>query len=118
MAYMIGRGHQHTGPGTSMVQFSLPVAGFKGMGACGSCETRASLGACCASCAKGSNCSGSCGGGLMGLGMFESMDFTTWGLPEWAAIGVGAYLVLSLAGDTRRAATGVRKFRRRRRAAA
>jgi hypothetical protein len=52
--------------------------------------------------------------GISGLGLFDSMDFTSWGLPEWGIVAVGAYLVLSLAGDTRRGVTRVRKFRRKR----
>jgi hypothetical protein len=56
-------------------------------------------------------CNGTCGG----LGLFDSMDFTSWGIAEWAVVGVGAYLVLSLAGDTRRAAVRVKRSVRRRR---
>jgi hypothetical protein len=121
MAYMIGRGHQHTGPGTSMVQFVPPVAKFRGMGACGSCETRMSLGACCADCAKGSNCSGSCRGGLMGMGLFEAgMDFSQWGAVEWVIVALGGYVALSTVFTTQRASRRVkRSFKRyaRRRAA-
>lgn len=52
--------------------------------------------------------------GVAGLGLFDSMDFTSWGLPEWGMVAVGAYLVLSLAGDTRRGVRRVSKFRRKR----
>ncbi len=63
-------------------------------------------------------CGGSCGKGILGLGLFDSgVDFTQWGIGEFAVLGVGAYLVLSLAGDTRRAATGVKRTLRRRRRA-
>jgi len=63
-------------------------------------------------CAGKKSCSCGCG-----MGMFDSMDFTTWGLPEWASIGGAAYLVLSLIGDTKRAAKGVRRRVRKLRAA-
>lgn len=65
------------------------------------------------------SCGGSCGRcGLLGLGIFDSgFDWTQWGWGEWLTVGFGAYVVLSIAGDTRRTVSGVRKFRRRRRAA-
>jgi hypothetical protein len=50
----------------------------------------------------------------VGLGLFDSMDFTTWGVGEWGVVIVGAYLVGSLIGDTGRARKSVkRRFRRR-----
>lgn len=55
----------------------------------------------------GCNCGGSCGGCHKGIGLFDSMDFSTWGLGEWGMIAVGAYLVVSLMGDTKRAARSV-----------
>jgi hypothetical protein len=59
------------------------------------------MGACCQSCAHGGTCSG-------GMGLFESgMDFTTWGVGEWAIVGVGLYAGLSLLGDTKRGAARV-----------
>lgn len=63
-------------------------------------------------------CGGSCGMGRhRGMGLFDSMDFTTWGIGEWGVIGVGAYLILSLAGDVRTGGTAVKKYQRRRRRA-
>jgi len=53
----------------------------------------------------------------MGLGLFDSMDFTTWGVAEWGIVAVGAYLVLSLAGDVGRGTKRVKRSFRRRRAA-
>ena len=51
----------------------------------------------------------------VGLGLFESADFTTWGVGEWGVILVGAYLVGSLIGDTGRGTKQVKRtFRRRR----
>jgi hypothetical protein len=34
-----------------------------------------------------------------GLGIFDSMDFTTWSWPEWGIIGVGLYFAISIIGD-------------------
>lgn len=96
----------HFGPGTSMVQFTKPYAG---MGACGSCETRASLGTCCSGCASGQGCTG----GLTGMGLFESMDFTTWGIGEWGLIALGLYLAGSVFGDVGRARKSVRRYKSR-----
>jgi hypothetical protein len=70
----------------------LPVAG--GLGDCGC----------------GCNGQGSCKPQNSGLGFFDSgIDYETWGLVEWGAIAAGAYLVMSLIGDTRR---GVQRVRR------
>lgn len=52
-------------------------------------------------------CGGSCAscGGLHGhrhapgLGLFDTADFTQWGWGEWASIGAGVYLVLSMAAS-------------------
>ena len=92
--YLVGKGHTHWGPGTSFVQRidwtrqqENGLERLAGMG-CGSCG-------------------GNCGRCKQGLGLFDSMDFTTWGLGEWALVGIGAYLVLSIAGDTRRVASSV-----------
>lgn len=54
----------------------------------------------------GCKCGGKCAGlgrHHAGMGLFDTADFTTWGWGEWATIGVGVYLVMSLAGDTKRA---------------
>ena len=34
-----------------------------------------------------------------GMGIFDSMDFTTWGWQEWGIIGVGLYFAVSIIGD-------------------
>lgn len=95
--YIAGKGHEHVGPGTSMVQFVKPntgLSGCRGMGACG--------------------CGGKCGG----LGLFDSgTDFTGWGLPEWGLVALGGYMIFSTLFTTRRAAArvgeGVRRTRKR-----
>ncbi len=103
MGYIAGRGHQHTGPGTSMVQFVPPVARF-GDG----------MGACCSGCSHGGTCSG--------MGLFESgWDVSGWGWPEMLIAGLGAYMVLSTVFTTSRAVGKVRRLpgeRRKRKAAA
>lgn len=68
-------------------------------------------------CGSGCTCGGTCS--KLGLGLFDSADWTTWGLAEWATIGVGFYLGMSILGDLGRGARGVKKtFRRRRRVVA
>jgi hypothetical protein len=49
-----------------------------------------------------------------GLGLFDSMDFTTWGIAEWAAIGFGLYIVGSVLGDFGRGRARVSKAVRKR----
>ena len=65
------------------------------------------FGSCCQSCASG----GACTGHDHGLGqLFASgLDYTQWGWGEWAAVAVGAYLVINLAGDIM---SGTRKVTR------
>ena len=69
---------------------AMPAPVLQGMGGCG--------------------CGGSCGGcggrheHKHGMGLFDSMDWTTWGAGEWTAIAVGAYVLMSLVGDTKRTA--------------
>ena len=55
----------------------------------------------------------SSGTGFAGLGLFDSMDFSTWGFSEWAIAAVGAYLVISLVGDVGRGSRAVRKYSRK-----
>lgn len=61
----------------------------------------------------GCGCGGSCGGACHGgLGLFDSgLDLSQWGLGEWAAVGIGVYLVTSLMGDAGRAGRKVRRYR-------
>jgi hypothetical protein len=47
-----------------------------------------------------------------GLGLFDSMDFSTWGFGEYLVIGLGAYLAFKLMGDVGKVAGTVRKRRR------
>lgn len=56
----------------------------------------------------GCGCGGHCSGG--GLGLFDSTDFGDWGIAEWGAIAIGAYVALKLVGDV----GSVRKQVRRR----
>jgi hypothetical protein len=104
--YVIGKGHEHLGPGTSLVQFinwdqaqENEMRGFSGLG--------------CADCG---------GGCKKGLGLFDGgMDVSTWGWPEAVAIGLGAYVLGSTVFTTGRAVSRVRAIpgeRRKRRAAA
>ena len=50
----------------------------------------------------GCSCGGTCGGGLgqttgglFGTGLFQSADPSTWGVGEWATIGIGGFLAIS-----------------------
>lgn len=65
-------------------------------------------------CKCGGTCAG-CGGRQRrtGMGLFDSADFTTWGIGEWGILAVGAYLVMSLAGDTQRAVKRTRRASRK-----
>lgn len=108
--YLVGQGHEHMGPGTSMVQRidwtqaqeSQLMNAARGLGGCGC----AGLGCPCAK----------------GLGLFESgFDLAGWSWPEYAIVALAGYMVLSTVFTTQRATTRVRKsFRRyaRRRAVA
>lgn len=109
--YLIGKGHTHEGPGTSMVQ-RINWTGAqerqlgRGMGTVGGapefwsdCKTmggRAGLGCGCT--APCSQC---------GLGLFDSMDPTTWTWQEWFVVGLGGYVVVSMFFTSKRAARQV-----------
>jgi hypothetical protein len=71
--------------------------------------------------ASGLGCAGLCCGGGCGLGLFDSgLDYTQWGIPEYATILGGAYLLFSVFFTTKRGTQAVRKTirkHRRRRAA-
>lgn len=44
------------------------------------------------------NCNGSCGchKGLLGLGIFDTgLDFSGWGITEWAIVALGGYMLFS-----------------------
>ncbi len=88
--YLVGKGADVMGPGTSMVQRINWTPGN---------EAQAVKGFGCA-------CGGKCG---KGLGIFEGgMNVSTWGPVEWTAVGVGAYMVLSTIFTTQRAVRRVR----------
>jgi hypothetical protein len=90
--YMLGQGHPHYGPGTAMVQFSKPVAGYGMTG----------LGCRCANGGMGCACKG--------MGLFDAgVDFTQWGMAEWAIVGIAGYALLSTVFTTQRGAQRVRK---------
>ena len=98
--YTLSQGHEHLGPGTSMVQRINWTTGME----------RQAEGLGCASC--GGNC------GRCGLGLFESgMDISGWTWQEWLVVGLGGYVLTSMFFTTRRAARqvseGVRKRVRR-----
>ena len=52
---------------------------------------------------------------MQGLGLFDSMDFSTWGWTEWLVVLFGVYAVGSLAMDTRSGVGRITKGRRSRR---
>jgi len=58
-------------------------------------------------CGSSCTCGGTCS--KIGLGLFDSADWTTWGLGEWLTIGVGLYLGISLLGDIGKGVKTVRK---------
>lgn len=48
------------------------------------------------------------------MGIFDSgADFSEWGLAEWAAIGLGSYVAISLFSDIGKGVSGTRKRIRR-----
>jgi hypothetical protein len=57
----------------------------------------------------GCGCGGTCGGCGGGLGIFDTMDISTWGVGEWGAVALGVYLLFSLMGDTQRTVKRVRR---------
>jgi hypothetical protein len=97
--YRMSEGQEHVGPGTSTVQRINWTTGQE--------QELAGLG--CASC-----------GGTCGLGLFESLDPTTWGWQEIAIAVFGAWTLISLFSTTTRAVRTVRAYpgeRRRKKAA-
>ena len=118
--YLVGQGHEHLGPGTSMTQRinwtqdqelqlkdafgrNLP----EGLGLYQS-NLRP----------RGKDCGMT---GCGGLGLFETgLDFTSWSWPEYALVGLGLYVVASTVFTTGRAVRRVRALpgeRRKARAA-
>jgi hypothetical protein len=108
--YMQGQGHSHWGPGTSLVQFVRPSFGMAGCG--GGCASIGATKRCCDSCAN----RGSCGKGLLGMGIFESgFDISGWGWPELLIAAAAGYMVLSTVFTTGRAVSAVRAYPGKRR---
>jgi len=66
--------------------------------------------------ASGLGCAGLCCGGGCGLGLFDSgLDYTQWGIPEYATILGGAYLLFSVFFTTKRGIAAARELPRKRR---
>lgn len=88
--YLTGKGADVMGPGTSTVQridWTPP-------------QERQMQGLGCAGCGGGCN---------KGMGLFESMDPSTWTWQEWAAVGIGGYMLTSVFFTGRRAVRQVRE---------
>ncbi len=72
----------------------------------------------CTSCGGGCGCSQDQGlgqTGFLGTGLFASANPATWGIGEYATLGVGAYLAFSLVGDAGTvSAKGKQAYRRAR----
>jgi hypothetical protein len=52
----------------------------------------------------------------VGLGLFDSADFTTWGVGEWGVVAFGLYAVFSIFSTTKRGVGKVRRVTRKSRA--
>jgi len=118
--YVIGKGHDHEGPGTSLVQRinwttgqeqemqSAFAHGLSGAG--GVAEFRSDCRMMSAGCSErglGCGCAGKCSKGC-GLGFFDGgLDPSTFGPLEWGAVAVGGYVLFSTVFTTRRAARAV-----------
>ena len=68
-------------------------------------------------CGSGCTSCSSCRNGA-GLGLFDSMDFSTWGVAEWAVIAGGLYLAVKILGDVGRVKRKVTTYAKRRSARA
>ncbi len=91
--YRIGEGHEHLGPGTSLVQRINWTTGDEA-------EMVAGLG--CA-------CSGKCGKSC-GLGLFDNgLDPSSFGAAEWGIVAGAAYVLFSTVFTTRSAVRGARE---------
>ena len=124
--YLVGKGHEHMGPGTSMVQRidwsraneTQMMNALRGRGAgLGSVpefvDDRYQM-----SRFKGIGC----GCKKCGLGLFDTgLDVSGWSWPEYLLVALGGYMVLSTVFTTRRAVRRVaalpREARKRRAAA-
>lgn len=107
--YVIGQGHEHLGPGTSMVQrINWTTGEEQRLDA-----TPFGLGSCGGSC----GCDGNCGM-KKGLALFDSgIDPSTFGWQEWLIVGIGGYALTSMFFGTKRgiraAGEGIRRGRKR-----
>ena len=69
----------------------------------------------------GCGCGGKCGGcgthshGVGQITLFSSTDISQWGVGEWAAIAVGAFLLMKIVSGTKRTARSVKSYTRKRR---
>jgi len=71
---------------------------------------------------RGLGCGCGCGGQCSGMGLFDTgfTDVASWGIGEWAAIAIGAYVLSSVLFTTKRAAGAIARApgeRRKRKAA-
>ena len=100
--YLVGQGHAHYGPGTSLTLLTRPVFAAPGLG-CASCAGD------CSSCSR------------KGMGLFETgFSPSDWGIGEWSVIGIGAYMLFSTLFTTGRAVKAVGRIpgeRRKKKAA-
>jgi hypothetical protein len=98
MSYIKGRGFGDYATTTVSTEFPYHDLPAKGMGCAGDC-----------------GCGGTCGGHghdhgpYSGMGLFDSMDPTTWGVGEYAVAAVGGYLAVKLAGDVSKTTRKVRR---------
>lgn len=106
--YLVGKGHEHMGPGTSMVQRidwsraneTQLMDSVRGRGLGSVPEFAADCRQMGRYKGMGCACSRGCG-----LGLFDSgMDLSTWGWPEWGIVALGGYMLFSTVFTTGRAA--------------
>ncbi len=64
---------------------------------------------------NGCGCNGQCGSCGEGLGLFDNFSFGDWGIMEWGAGAVGAFVLFSVISTTGRGVTRVKRAVRRRR---
>jgi hypothetical protein len=106
--YLVGQGHEHLGPGTSMVQRINWTTGDEFTLR----DAQSGLG-----CAAGCGCDGGCT--KKGLGLFDSgLDLSGWGLPEMGVALLGLYMVFSTFSTTNRGYQRVRSAGRKRKSGA
>lgn len=123
--YLIGQGHEHAGPGTSMVQridwtqdqetqLRNAMQG-RGPGLGSVPEFVADLRQMTRHRGMGCGCKGLAGCPCSaGLGLFETgIDLSGWSWPEWGIVAVGAYAVMSTVFTTQRGARRVRRSLKR-----